>query len=77
MQIRVIKNVRKVYGSGTAKWRHLRRTPRAQLIEKSTASPKDLAMLLTTNYVDGLPLHCFEKVLGRHGIDIPHQTLVR
>ena len=24
-------------------------------------------MLLTTKYVDGLPLHCFEKVLGRHG----------
>jgi transposase len=32
-------------------------------------------MLLTTKYVDGLPLHCFEKVLGRHGINIPYQTL--
>ena len=28
-------------------------------------------------YVDGLPLHRFEKVLGRHGIDIPRQTLAR
>ena len=34
-------------------------------------------MLLTTNYVDGLPLHRFDKVLGRHGIDIPRQTLSR
>ncbi|WP_122560157.1 IS66 family transposase, partial [Pseudomonas viridiflava] len=48
-----------------------------QLIEKSMASPSVLAMLLTTKYVDGLPLHRFEKVLGRHGIDIPRQTLAR
>lgn len=34
-------------------------------------------MLLTTKYVDGLPLHRFEKVLGHHGIDIPRQTLAR
>jgi transposase len=34
-------------------------------------------MLLTTKYVDGLPLHRFEKVLGRHGVDIPRQTLAR
>lgn len=27
--------------------------------------------------MDGLPLHRFEKVLGRHGIDIPRQTLAR
>lgn len=32
-------------------------------------------MLLTTKYVDGLPR--FEKVLGRHSIDIPRQTLAR
>ncbi len=49
----------------------------AQLIEKSMASPSVLAMLLTTKYVDGLPLHRFEKVLGRHGVDIPRQTLAR
>jgi hypothetical protein len=41
------------------------------------ASPSVLAMLLTTKYVDGLPLHRFEKVLGRHGVDIPRQTLAR
>ncbi len=41
------------------------------------ASPSVLAMLLTTKYVDGLPLHRFEKVLGRHGIDILYQPLAR
>ena len=40
-------------------------------------SPSVLAMLLTTKYVDGLPLHRFEKVLGRHGIDMSRQTLAR
>jgi transposase len=49
----------------------------AQLIEKSMASPSVLAMLLTTKYVDGLPLHPFEAVLSRHGIEIPRQTLAR
>jgi len=41
------------------------------------ASPSVLAMLLTTKYMDGLQLHRFQKVLGRHGIDIPRQTLAR
>lgn len=49
----------------------------AQLVEKSMASPSVLAMLLTTRYVDGLPLHRFETVLSRHGIEIPCQTLAR
>jgi len=35
-----------------------------------------LAMLLSTKYVNGLPLHKFEKVLGRYDIDIPRQILV-
>jgi transposase len=41
------------------------------------ASPSVLAMLLTTKYVDGLPLHRFEKVLSHHGVDIPRQPLAR
>ncbi len=41
------------------------------------ASPSDLAMLLITKYGDGLPLHRFKKILGRHGVDIPRQTLAR
>ncbi len=77
MQIRVIKHVRKVYGCRDCETAPVTADKPTQLIEKSMASPSVLAMLLTTKYVDGLPLHRFEKVLGRHGIDIPRQTLAR
>lgn len=77
MQIRVIKHVRKVYGCRDCEAAPVTADKPAQLIEKSMVSPSVLAMMLTTKYVDGLPLHRFEKVLGRHGIDIPRQTLAR
>ena len=77
MQIRVIKHVRKVYGCRDCETAPITADKPAQLIEKGMASPSVLAMLLTTKYVDGLPLHRFEKVLGRHGIDISRQTLAR
>ncbi len=77
MQIRVIKHVRKIYGCRHCETAPVTADKPAQLIEKSMASPSVLAMLLTTKYVDGLPLHRVEKVLGRHGIDIPRQTLAR
>jgi len=48
-----------------------------QLIEKSMASASVLAMLLTTKHIEGLSPNRFEKVLGRHGIDISCQTLAR
>lgn len=77
MQIRVIKHIRKVYGCRGCEIAPVTADKPAQLIEKSMASPSVLAMLLTTKYVDGLPLHRFETVLARHGIEIPRQTLAR
>jgi transposase len=77
MQIRVIKHIRKVYGCRGCETAPVTADKPAQLIEKSMASPSVLAMLLTTKYVDGLPLHRFEKVLARYGVDIPRQTLAR
>ncbi|VFB17925.1 ISPsy5, transposase [Pseudomonas fragi] len=77
MQIRVIKHIRKVYGCRGCETAPVTADKPAQLIEKSMASPSVLAMLLTTKYVDGLPLHRFEKVLARHGVDISRQTLAR
>ena len=77
MQIRVIKHIRKVYGCRGCEAAPATADNPAQLIEKSMASPSVLVMLLTTKYVDGLPLHRFEKVLSRPGIDIPRQTLAR
>ncbi|MBX8533071.1 IS66 family transposase, partial [Pseudomonas cichorii] len=77
MQIRVIKHIRKVYGCRGCETAPVTADKPAQLIEKSMASPSVLAMLLTTKYVDGLPLHRFETVLSRHGVEIPRQTLAR
>lgn len=77
MQIRAIKHVRKVYGCLDCETAPVTVDKPAQLIEKSMASPSVLAMLLTTKYVDGLPLHRFEKVLARHDIDTSRQILVR
>jgi transposase len=77
MQIRVIKHVRKVYVCRGCETAPVTADKPAQLIDRSMARPSVLAMLLTTKYVDGLPLPRFEKVLGCHGIDIPRQTLAR
>lgn len=77
MQIRVIRHVRKVYGCRGCETAPVTADKPAQLIEKSLASPSVLAMLLTTKYVDGLPLYRFEKVLSRHGVDVSRQTLAR
>lgn len=77
MQIRVLRHIRKVYACKGCESAPVTADKPAQLIEKSLASPSVLAMLLTTKYVDGLPLYRFEKVLARHGIDLPRQTLAR
>ncbi|MFI8742161.1 IS66 family transposase [Pseudomonas sp. NPDC077405] len=77
MQIRVIRHIRKTYACKDCETAPVTADKPAQLIEKSMASPSVLAMLLTTKYVDGLPLHRFEKVLSRHGVDISRQTLAR
>jgi transposase len=76
-QIRIINHIRKVYGCRDCELAPFTADKPAQMIKKSMASPSVLAMLLTTKYVDGLPLHRFEKVLGRHGIDTSRQTLAR
>ena len=77
MQVRVIKHIRKTYACKGCEAAPVTADKPAQLIEKSMASPSVLAMLLSTKYVDGTPLYRFEKVLHRHGIDIPRQTLAR
>ncbi len=61
MQIRGIKHVRKVYGCRDCERAPATADKPTQLIEKSMASSSVLAMLLTTKYMDGLPLHRFEK----------------
>ena len=77
MQIRVIKHIRKIYGHRDCETAPVTADKPTQVIEKSMASRSVLAILLTAKYVDGLPLHRFEKVLSRNGIDISRQTLAR
>ncbi|CAM5255940.1 hypothetical protein SSTU70S_04407 [Stutzerimonas stutzeri] len=77
MQIRVIRHIRKTYGCRGCEAAPVTADKPAQLIEKSVASPSLLATLLTAKYVDGLPLHRFENVLSRHGLELSRQTLAR
>ena len=77
MQVRAIRHIRKTYACKACDAAPITADKPAQLIEKSLASPSVLAMLLSTKYVDGTPLYRFEKILNRHGIDIPRQTLAR
>ena len=76
-QVRVIRHIRKTYACKACEAAPVTADKPAQLIEKSLASPSLLAMLLTTKYADGIPLYRFEKMLSRHGVDIPRQTLTR
>jgi transposase len=46
-----------------------------QAIEKGLAAEGLLAWLLTSKYVDHLPLYRLEGILARHGADISRQTL--
>ncbi|MBN7117896.1 transposase, partial [Pseudomonas oleovorans] len=77
MQVRVIRHIRKTYACKACETAPVTADKPAQLIEKSLASPSVLAMLLTTKYADGIPLYRFEKMLSRHGVEIPRQTLAR
>ena len=49
--------------------------PAPQAIEKGLAAEGLLAWLLTSKYVDHLPLYRLEGILARHGADISRQTL--
>ena len=77
MKVRVLRHIRKRYGiPGGLSAPVLAPLP-PQPLPKSNASPDFLAMLYTTKYVDGLPLARFEKVLLRHGVEVPRHTLAR
>ena len=77
MQVRVLRHIRKRYGCPTSVHSPVTAPLPAQPLPKSNASADFLAMLLTAKFVDGLPLTRFGKVLGRHGVPVPDQTLAR
>lgn len=77
MQVRVLRHIRKRYGCPGSAHAPVTAPLPPQPLPKSNASADFLAMLLTTKYVDGLPLARFENVLERHGAPVPRQTLAR
>ena len=77
MQIRVLRHHRKRYACTCGTCAPRTAPPAPQVLPKSMASSDLLAMLLTTKYVDGLPLARFEYVLARSGIIVPRHTLAR
>lgn len=76
-RVQVIRHVRKVYGCKSCEKAPETAAKPPQFIEKIMATPSMLSMLLTTKFVDGIPLHRFERVMQRHGLKIPRQTLAR
>ena len=77
MQIRVLRHIRNTYGCPTSEHAPITAMLPPQPLPKSNASPDFLAMLLTVKFVDGLPLTRFNKVLARHKMPVPIQTLAR
>ena len=77
MQVRVLRHIRKRYGCPGSVHAPITAPLPPQPLPKSNASADFLAMLLTVKFVDGLPLSRFGKVLGRHGVPVPDQTLAR
>jgi transposase len=73
--LQVIRHIRPKYACGTCK-EGVRIAPMPpQPIPKSQAAPSLLAHVVTSKYVDGLPLHRQEKMLSRIGMDLPRSTL--
>lgn len=78
MQVRVLRHVRKTCACPRCQGAPVTAALPPQPIPKSNASASLLALLLTAKYVDGIPLHRFEKVLARHGFDgASRNTLAR
>lgn len=77
MQVRVLRHIRKRYACPGSLHAPITAPLPPQPLPKSNASADFLAMLLAVKFVDGLPLARFERVLDRHGVPVPRQTLAR
>jgi transposase len=73
--VQVIRHVRPKYACPTCKEGVRIAALPPQLIPKSVASPSLLAHVVTSKYVDGLPLYRQEKMLARLGLELPRSTL--
>ena len=77
MRVRVLRHIRKTCACPTCQLAPVTAAMPLQPIPKSNASANTLALLITAKYVDGIPLHRFEKVCARHGFEASRNTLAR
>ena len=77
MQIRVLRHVCKRYACSRGDSAPRTAPAPLQVLPKTNASNALLAMLLTTKYVDAMPLARFSNALTRYGVNAPRQTLAR
>ncbi len=77
MQIRVIRTVRPRYACPKGEQAPVQQPAPAQILPRSNFSAGFLAMMAVVKYVDGLPLARFEKVMARHHVEIPRQSMAR
>ena len=76
-QARVIRHIRRKYACPCCDEALATAPMPPQPIPKSLAAPATLAFVVTSKFVDGLPLHRLERIFGRLDIDISRQTLAR
>lgn len=77
MQVRVIRTVRPRYACPKGDQAPVQQPAAAQILPRSNFSAGFLAMMAVVKYVDGLPLARFEKVLARHQVEVPRQSMAR
>lgn len=77
MQIRVRRMVRPRYACPKGDQAPVQVAAPAQVLPRSNFSAGFLAMMAVVKYVDGLPLARFEKVLARHEVEVPRQSMAR
>jgi transposase len=74
-QVQVIQHVRKKYACKGCD-DTIKSAPKADvLLPKSIASGNTMAYVITSKYVDGLPLYRLSGILDRYGIEFSRQTL--
>jgi len=73
-RVRVLRHVRKKHACPGCK-QCLKTAPvPAQILPKTNAAPGLLAHVVTSKYVDALPLYRQEAIFERHGVSLPRAT---
>jgi transposase len=73
-KIQVLQHVRKKYACPGCEQCLKTATLPAQILPKTNAAPGMLAHLVTSKYVDALPLYRQEAIFERHGVSLPRAT---